>query len=133
MSISINHRPHIHLPPKTNPAQTLLSNIKQDYQKNRMDQGKLYKPIADPETDKSLKGTAAFKQYQATMGEGPNLDDCTDGDHLVYRRSTGEIVLATFPEDASRGDGLWVFDKTGQKLLGHAVSVDGKFAWDAKK
>jgi hypothetical protein len=133
MSISIHHRPHIHIPPKTNPTQTLLANIKQDYQKHRMDQTKLYKPIADPETDKSLKGTAAQKLYAATMGDGPNLDECTDGDHLAYRRSTGEIVIATFPEDSTRGDGLWVYDKTGQKLLGHAVSVGNKFVWDAPK
>jgi hypothetical protein len=135
MSISpLHHRPHIHLGPKTNPTQTLLANVKQDYQRNRMDQAKLYKPIADPETDKSLRGTAALKLYQATLGEGHNLDECTDGDHLAYRRSTGEIVIATFPEDSSRGDGLWVFDKTGQKLLGHAVALDGKLAaWDPKK
>jgi len=134
MSIAIGrHTVHPAAHHKVSPHQALLSSIKLDYEKKRMDTSKLYKPSADPDTDASLKGTAALKLYQATMGEGKDLDMCTDGDHLVYRRSSGELCVETFPEDAGRGDNLWVFDKTGQKLIAHGVSHDYKLRWDAPK
>jgi hypothetical protein len=117
---SSSHRP-IHHTPATKPAP---STIAADYKKGFDKAG--YKLIADPEKDLSLRGTKALALYKNTLGEGKNLDLCTDGDHLVYRSKSGQICVTTFPEDSSRGDGLWVFDKTGNKLLEQGVAIDGK-------
>jgi hypothetical protein len=104
------------------------AELARDYKKG-FDSAPGYKQLADPEKDKSLKGTKALSLYKATLGEGRSLDLVTDGDHLVYRGRGGQVCVLTFPEDADRGDGLWVFDKTGQKLLAQGVAKEGHLRW----
>jgi hypothetical protein len=126
MSISIRRTSHP-VSQRASTAAPSLSAIKHAYEKGVEKNG--YRLIEDPETDKSLKNTRALDTYKATMGEGKNLDLVTDGDHLVYRGKAGELLVMTYPEDAGRGDSLWVFDKTGNQLLGTGVAHEGKLRW----
>lgn len=124
-SLSIRSKPHVasHAAGKASP-QPSAAQIKKAYEGDVEKHG--YKLIADPETDKALKGTRALNTYKATMGEGKNLNLVTDGDHLMYRGKAGDYLLLTYPEDSSRGDGLWAFDKTGNKLVARGTAFDGK-------
>lgn len=131
MSISIHRKPAavVHHPsPK--PVTISLGDLKKAYDHGLEKAG--YRPIADPEKDKSLKGTKALQTYKDTLGEGKNLDLCTDGDHEVYRGKHGELLVLTSPEDSSRGDDVFLFDKSGNKQLAHGLGHDGKLKWDAK-
>src|ERR1043166_6021314 len=115
MAISIHRSAPAAHRPAAAAAMPSLAQIKKAYQGDVEKHG--YKLIADPETDKGLKGTRALAIYKATMGEGKSLALVTDGDHLVYRGRAGDVLVMTYPEDSSRGDDLWVFDRTGNKKL----------------
>ena len=112
------------------PSHDTLSKaeLARDYKKG-FDSVPGFKQIADPEKDRSLKGTKALSLYKATLGEGRSMSLVTDGDHLVYRARGGQVCVLTFPEDADRGDGLWVFDKTGNKLIAEGLAKEGKLHW----
>jgi hypothetical protein len=122
-SISIRSK-HVVSHAAKGPAQPSLAQIKKAYEGDVEKHG--YKLIADPESDKALKGTRLLNTYKATNGEGRNLNLVTDGDHDVYRGKAGDYLLLTYPEDNSRGDGIWAFDKTGNKLVAQGTALDGK-------
>jgi hypothetical protein len=76
--------------------------------------------------DKLPKDTAAFKAIDKVMQEG------VDGDQLSYKLTIGKkdyLVVASFPEDASR-DQVWIWDAKGNKPVAYGTpNDDGKLVW----
>ena len=114
-------------PAKPSPAAAArIAKIQAMYNKGTLNRA--FTTIQDPDKTRALRNTKALSVYRATIGESKNLDLVSDGDHDMFkaRAKSGEWLLLTYPEDSGRGDGVWLFDKSGMKQIAAGTAHNGK-------